>query len=74
LVRIESEAFYESLLEFILIPSTILLIASQVVDIVSQIGLLMGILVQSLIDGYSIRYRVYNSPLSISRQGQWVED
>jgi hypothetical protein len=37
LTRIESEAFYESSLQSILISSTILFIASDVVDIASQI-------------------------------------
>jgi hypothetical protein len=38
LTRIESEAFYKSSLQSILIPSTILFIASDAVDIASQIG------------------------------------
>jgi hypothetical protein len=51
LTRIDLEAFSFSSLQSILIPSTILFIASDAVDIASQSDLLMGILVLSFIDG-----------------------
>jgi hypothetical protein len=45
--RIESEAFYDSSLQSILIPSTILFIASDAVEIASQILLIDGSLTAS---------------------------